>query len=73
MQKTFHIGEYCKYGTIKVTRDDLHCKVEVMDYKTKNVRVRESFHFVDKAKMQWFLEDYTTPFYADKIINHFYA
>lgn len=72
MTKTFNIGEYCKYGTIRVTRHNIECKVEVCDYKTKNVREKASFHYVDKAKMQYYLEDYTTPFHADKIMNHFY-
>ncbi len=73
MVKTFNIGEYCKHGTIRVTRDNIECVVEVCDYKTKNVREKASFHFVDKAKMQWFLEDYTTAFHADRIIKYFYS
>lgn len=72
MTKTFNIGEYCKFGTIIVEVKGLHTTVKVCDYKTKNVQEKERFHFVDKHKLQWFLEDFTTPYYADKIINHFY-
>ena len=73
MTKTFNIGEYCQYGTIIAEQNDIHLTIKVCDYKTKNVREKEKFHFVDKAKAQWFLEDFTTPYYADKIINHFYT
>jgi len=70
--KTFNIGESCLYGTIRVTLNDFRYKVEVMDYKTKNVRENESFHIVDKFSMHNYLESFTTPYYADKVISHFY-
>lgn len=72
MVKTFNIGECCLYGTIIAERKDTKLTIKVCDYKTKNVRVKETFDFVDKAKLQWFLEDYTTPYYADKVVKHFY-
>ena len=72
MTKTFNIGEYCKYGTIQVKQENLQTTIKLMDYKTNNVREQEKFHVVDKAKIQWYLEDFTTPYYADKIINWLY-
>ena len=73
MTKTFNIGEYCVYGTVRVTTRELKFKVELMDFRTKNVREKETFHCVDKHKIQMYLEKFTTCYYADKIINHFYA
>jgi hypothetical protein len=48
-------------------------RVDIIDMDTKDLIERKHFDFVDKAKMVWFLEDNTTPYYAEKIINHFYA
>jgi hypothetical protein len=74
MTKTFKIGEYAIGGIIKVTNDNnARMKVDIIDMFTKELIERKHFDFVDKGRMQWFLEDNTTPYYADKIINHFYA
>jgi hypothetical protein len=74
MTKTFKIGEYAKGGIIKVTSDrNARLRVDIIDMFSKEVIERRHFDFVDKAKMIWFLEDNTTPYYAEKIIKHFYA
>jgi hypothetical protein len=72
MTKTFHIGEYALYGTIRVTQKDSMSNVELLDYKTKNVRERRSFEIIHKHRLLGYLEMVTTPYYADKIIKHFY-
>ena len=79
MTKAFNIGEYCQHGTIVVTsfgREDKGLKVQFCNYK-KPSEVMEEANFFDvlgsAAEMMWmrnFLEDRTTPFYADKVINH---
>ena len=70
--KQFHLGEHCFYGTIKVEQKDMHITVKMCDYKTANVREKKKFHFVDKGELLWYLEDNPTPFYAEKIMKHFY-
>lgn len=74
-QKTFKIGEYAKHGIIRVkTKEDSVTNViELLDFNTKEVMERRTFHAIDKWKLQEWLEDeVTTPYYADKIINHLY-
>ena len=72
--KTFNIGEYCLHGTIRASLRDDKLTIEVCDYKTRNVQDKNYFHLpTDKMALSFYLEDFTTCFYADKIINHFYA
>ena len=71
--KTFHIGEYCLYGTIIAQIKDTYITLRVCDFKTKNARITKKFHFVDKWKMQEFLWDITSDYYADKVMQEFYA
>ena len=71
--KTYHIGECCQYGTVKVWWKGLNISVQFMDYKTDKVRDGESFHFVDKSKVMFYLEDFMSHYYADKIMKDFYA
>ena len=72
---THHIGEYCKHGTVRTeTDDDARIVVRFYDYKTKSP-VRESaiFDFVDKFKVQMYLEDNMSAYYADKVMDKIYA
>jgi len=72
-QKTFHIGEYCLHGTCQVILKGVELTVKLLDFKTTNVREQETFHYVDKFKLQMWLEDRMSSFYADKVMNEFYA
>jgi hypothetical protein len=72
MTKTFHIGEYCAYGTIKVSTKDNQVLIQLLDYKTNNVRVNMNMPLSNKWTVLHFLENFTTPYYADKIINTIY-
>ena len=72
---THHIGEYCAYGTVRTeTDDDARIVIRFYDFKTKSP-IRESaiFDFVDKHKIQWYLEDNMSAYYADKVIDKIYA
>ena len=75
--KTWHIGEACLHGTIRVVQMDIssgiYLRVEVMDYKSKKVRERQVFHFVDKYKLIEYLQEFTTGYHVDRIVNHFYC
>ena len=74
MTKTFHIGESCLHGTVKVTVDrNAKFTVNFYNYKTTDLQETAKFDFVDKAKLQWYLEDRMTPYYAGKIIDKFYT
>lgn len=71
--KTFNIGECCIHGTVKITVDNLTFTVKICDYKTNIVRESKKFHFVDKYKIKIYLEEFTTCFWAEKMVKHFFA
>jgi len=74
MTKTFKIGEYALGGIIKVITDkNANIKIEVRDWDDKSLVQSETFSFVDKFKVQMYLEDVTTSYYADKIMAKIYA
>lgn len=74
MKRTYDIGECCVYGTVKVHyEDNERIVVRFYDYKTENVKESAIFSFVDKFKLQMYLEDNMTSYYADKIMNDFYV
>ena len=68
MTKTFKIGEYCVGGIIKAKKDgDFMNYVEVLDWNTKNVLFAKRCR--DINEMRWFLDEMTSSYYADKVIN----
>lgn len=75
MKKTFKIGEYAKGGIVKVEVDNnAQITVTCCDFDTGQPILTGLFHFIQKSKLQFWLEDeVTTPYYADKIINSIYA
>jgi hypothetical protein len=74
ISKTFHIGEYCVHGTLKVYVDhNANIRFSFYDYKTNNLKEQQQFSFVDKFKIQMYLEDHMSAYYADKVMNTFYA
>ena len=72
---THHIGEYCKYGTVRTEVDrNANITVKFFDFKTTSpVREQETFSFVDKFKVQMYLEDNMSSYYADKVMAKIYA
>ena len=72
---THHIGEYCKHGTVRTEVDrNANVTVKFFDFKTTSpVREQETFSFVDKGKLQFYLEDYMSAYYADKVMAKIYA
>jgi len=73
MAKTFKIGEYALGGIIKIATDtNANINVEVRDWDDQSLVERKKFSFVDKFKIQMYLEEVTTSYYADKIMNHIY-
>jgi len=72
--KTYHIGECCYYGTVKVTvRRNQVLRVVLCDYKTNNEREVRVFDKNERREMENYLEESSTHYYADKIMNDFYA
>lgn len=68
MKKTWHIGEYCRFGTLKIlktTKDTI--TLGLCHYKQTKVEVEKTFskHF----DMVMWLEDQTTHYYACEIIK----
>ena len=72
MTKTFNIGEYAVGGRIKVIHAQGVLQIQALDWVTRSV-VRQASYQVDQGsgmtEATWFLEDLTTSYYADKIIN----
>lgn len=66
--KRFDIGEYCQYGSIRVTGTKYVFKVQVCDYKTNNPQ--EERNFFSYGGLEQYLQLFTTPYYADKIIEY---
>ena len=74
MQKTFRIGEYALGGIIKVIVDkNANIKIENRDWDDQSLVQSKTFSFVDKNKVQMYLEDVTSSYYADKVMNWIYA
>lgn len=72
--KTYHIGEYCKHGTVSVEYDDnARFTIRFYKYKTKENMESALFDFVDKYKMQMYLEDMMSSYNSDKIMKDFYG
>ena len=74
-RNTHHIGEYCKHGTVRTEIEgDGKIVVRFYDFKTTSP-IRESaiFDFVDKFKVQMYLEDNMSAYYADKVMDKIYA
>lgn len=67
MTKTFKIGEYCVGGIIKAKKDGDTNYVEVLDWNTKNVLFAKRCR--DINEMRWFLDEMTSSYYADKVVD----
>jgi hypothetical protein len=73
-KKTHNIGEYCMGGTIVVEWDKLNLNIKVTNYKKpKEVLAEGKFHFVDKWLAHVWLTEYTTEYYAEKVLKTVYA
>lgn len=73
-KKTHNIGEYCEGGTVVLKWDGLTLNIDITEYKKpKEVIHCERFHFVDKYKATMWLEEFTTPYYAEKVLKSVYA
>ena len=74
MKRTYDIGESCAYGTAKVHyEDNARIVVRLCKYKTNEAMESAIFDFVDKFKLQMYLEDNMPSYYADKIMEDFYV
>lgn len=71
-QKTWKIGEYAKGGIIRVELGsgcDERIVIRCIDYTSKDI-IESSIHSAENInEIRWYLEDLTTPYYADKIID----
>jgi len=71
--KTYHIGEYCCYGTVKVTvKRNSVLTVSFYNYKTTKLQEEDYFDLADRNAMMMYLEDNMSHYYADKIIKDFW-
>lgn len=74
LTKTYHIGEVCLHGTVRLdVMMNADIRVRFYNYKTTDLQEEETFSFVDKFKLLMHLEDRMSSYYADNIINDFYA
>jgi hypothetical protein len=73
MKKQFKIGEYAIGGIIAIEEKNDVVKIEALDYVSKNpvmsdvfnLNMRDSLNQIDN-----FLNELTTSYYADKILNY---
>ena len=74
MTKQFKIGEYAIGGIIKVNtekKNNLHTiKISALDWVSKMEILSEVFNINDESNIDFFLNELTTSYYADKIINY---
>jgi hypothetical protein len=74
MKKTHNIGEYCAGGTIVLEWNDVNLHIKVTQYKKpKEIIAQKKFHFVDKWLAHLWLSDYTTEYYAEKVLKSVYT
>lgn len=70
MIKTFKIGESALGGIIKVaTKPRGVFEVKCLDWVSKDVVSWRYVHGIDELRT--YLEDVSTSYWADKIVNHF--
>ena len=72
--KQFKIGEYAIGGIIKVIIYDNIVSIDALDYVTKKPIpfIKESFNKSDKYKIDSYLNELTTCYYSDKILEFIY-
>jgi hypothetical protein len=74
MKKTHNIGENCAGGTIVLEWNDVNLNIKITQYKKpKEVIALGKFHFVDKWLAHLWLTDYTTEYYAEKVLKSVYT
>jgi len=66
MNKTYHIGEYAKGGTISVSVDS-SINLQAKEYKTNKVILEYNTTDTNDAYMK--LLDWTSCYYADEILD----
>ena len=74
MTKTFKIGESAVGGIVRIDTDqNANIRVRCQNWHSKKTVLDKTFSFVEKSKLQFWLEDeVTTCYYADKIIKSIY-
>lgn len=72
-QRVYHIGECCYHGTVKIAWLGTKLRIRYYIYKTDKLMEEFTFDFVDKNKVSLHLEEYSTCYYGDKMLNDFYA
>lgn len=74
LSRTYDIGEYCQYGTVKIAwLNNGRLRIRFYNYKTDDLQEEFTRSFVDKFKIQMLLEDKMSSYYADQIMKDFYA
>ena len=69
--KSFKIGEYAVGGIIKVTDKSGYITIEALDYNTKaKVKSRTFEPDADGMEVIMYLNELTTSYYADKILDY---
>ena len=71
--RTYHIGEVCLHGTVKVTvHQSQVLKIAFYNYKTNDLQESKVFDKAEKTNIMWYLEDRMSHYYADKIMKDYY-
>lgn len=70
MTKQFKIGEYAIGGIIKVDKNRGHVTIQALDWDTKDVLVSRRFFDWGEEAMANCLNDLTSSYYADKILDY---
>lgn len=69
INKIFKIGEYAVGGIIKVSIKKSYTLIEFLDWNTDEVVEHMDFLHRKTGQMMIFLEDYTSHYYADKVMS----
>jgi hypothetical protein len=67
MEKTYKVGEYAVGGIVTISFKNDIFKIQFKDWNTKKVLLEKITK--DKVEGEIFLEENSTSYYADKIIN----
>jgi len=70
MYKTFKIGEYCRGGIIVADVNKGIVKITVQDWDTKETIDCKLMYDFDEFAMNMFLNDQTSCYYADKVMDY---
>lgn len=72
MTKQFKIGEYAIGGIIKVSKVKDSVTIQALDWNTKKTIRSNFFYLHEQDRIDEYLNELTSCYYADKLLDYIY-